>query len=165
TSWSVRVIFRSDPIRRPLLAMAGVSALSMLWSRLHPDPSVTYSFPHSDVSWGTAQVSQLALLAATICIPFATKATIKNWKNVETVVITIGVVAAIGTLLTSAALIFGFGGSFSILGATRAYWEQPWDSSMEPLTALILPFLYAGVLFGRRSLSRYGSVCVLVALC
>jgi O-antigen ligase len=137
----------------------------MLWSRLFPDPSVTYSFPHSDVSWATAQASQLALLVATICVPFAVAATIKSWKNVETVVVTIGIVVAIGTLLTTAALIFGFGGSFAILGATRAYWEQPWDSSMEPLTALLLPFLYAGVLFGRRVLFNYGLVCVLFLLC
>src|SRR5207248_7589929 len=139
--------------------------LSMLWSRLFPDPSVTYSFPHADVSWTTAQVSQLALLAATICMAFAVAATIKNWKNVETIVITMGIVVALGTMVTIAAVVFGFGGTYTILGATRGYWEQPWDSSMEPLSSLLLPFLYSGVLFGRHSLSRYRSVCVLFVLC
>jgi hypothetical protein len=104
-------------------------------------------------------------LAATICLPFAVASAIKSWKNVEAVVIIIGVVVAIGTLITAAALIFGFGSSYAILGATRAYWEQPWDSSMEPLTALLLPFLYSGVLFGRRSLSAYWFICVLFILC
>ena len=164
-SWSCNSLFQPNLINRPLLGMAVITPLSMLWSRLHPDPSVTYNFPHSDVSWATVQVSQLALFVATICIPFAVAATIKSWKNVEAVVITIGVVVAIGTLLTAAALIFGFGGSYAILGATRAYWEQPWDSSMEPLTALLLPFLYSGVLFGRRSLSAYWLICVLFVLC
>jgi len=137
----------------------------MLWSRLHPDPEVTYSFPHSDVSWATAQVSQLVLLAATLAIPIAVATGIRRWKDVETVVTIMGVVVAIGTLLTAGGLIFGFGSSYSILGATRAYWGQPWDSSMEPLTALCLPFLFAGVLFGRRSLSRYWLICVLFGFC
>jgi len=165
TSWSLNSLFQPNLINRPLLGMAVITPLSMLWSRLHPDPSVTYNFPHSDVSWATAQASQLALFVATICIPFAVAATIKSWKNVEGVVITIVVVVAIGTLLTTAALIFGFGSSYAILGATRAYWEQPWASSMEPLTALVLPFLYSGVLFGRRSLSGYWLICVLFVLC
>jgi len=165
TSRSFNVLFQPNLLNRPLLGIALVTPLSMFWGRLHPDPSVTYSFPHSDVSWTTAQLSQLALLAATICLPFAVASGIKSWKNVEAVVIIIGVVVAIGTLITAAALIFGFGSSYAILGATRAYWEQPWDSSMEPLTALLLPFLYSGVLFGRRSLSAYWFICVLFILC
>lgn len=164
-SWSPRRLFRAIPIRGPLLGMAVVAPLSMWWSRLHPDPEVTYSFPHSDISWAMAQASQLALLAATIGIPFAVVAGIKRWKDVETVVTSIGMVVAIGTLLTAGGLILGYGGSLNILGATRAYWGQPWDSSMEPLSALCLPFLYSGVLFGRRSLSRYWLICGLFALC
>jgi O-antigen ligase len=164
-SWSLKNLFPVSAINRPLLGIAVMVAVSMLWSRLHPDPEVTYSFPHSDVSWATAQVSQIVLLVGTVCIPFAVAAGIKRWKDVETVVIIIGVVVAIGTLLTAGGLILGFGSSYSILGATRAYWEQPWDTSMEPLTAIFLPFLYAGVLFGRRSLSRYWLFCLLFPLC
>jgi len=163
--WSVKDLFRPDFINRPLLAMAVVTPLTMLWSRLHPDPSVVYSFPHSDVSWTMAQLSQLALLAATVCMPFAVVSAIKSWKDVETIISIMGVVVALGTLVTITALVFGFGGTYTILGATRAYWEQPWDNSMEPLSCLLLPFLYAGVLFGRRSLSRYGLVCTLFLFC
>lgn len=165
TSWSASNLFPSNPLNRPLLGMAVVVPISMLWSRLSPDPEVIYSFPHSDVSWTTAQLSQLVLLAATLCIPFAVSAGIKRWRDVETVVTIVGIVTAVGTLLTAGALVFGFGGSYSILGATRAYWGQPWTSSMEPLTGLCVPFLYAGVLFGRRSLSRYWLICVLFAFC
>jgi hypothetical protein len=100
-----------------------------------------------------------------LAIPFAVYAGIKRWKDVETVVVMIGVVAALGTLVTAGGLIFGFGGSFAILGARRAYWGQPWDSSMEPLIALCLPFLYSGVLFGRRSLCHYRLVCLLFVVC
>jgi O-antigen ligase len=165
SSWSLNDAFQPDMINRPLLGMAVVTPLSMLWSRMHPDRSVTYSFPHSDVSWGTTQVSQLGLLAVTICMPFAVAATIKSWKKLEAVVIILGIAVALGALVTAAALILGFGGTYSILGATRAYWEQPWDSSIEPLSSLLIPFLYAGIVFGRRSLSRYWLVCVLFALC
>jgi O-antigen ligase len=164
-SWSSRSLFPPNTLNQPLLGMALVTCISMVWSRLHPDPEVTYSFPHSDVSWATAQIAQLVLLVATLCIPFAVVAGIKRWKDVETVVTIIGIVVAIGTLLTAGGLIFGFGSSYAILGATRAYWEQPWASSMEPLTALCLPFLYAGVLFGRRSLSHYWLICLLFVLC
>ena len=159
--WSIEGLFQPDAINRPLLGIAIVTPLSMLWSRISPDPSVTYSFPHADVSWTTTQISQLALLAATICMPFAVATSIKNWRMVETVITTMGIVVALGTLVTIAALVFGFGGTYSILGATRAYWEQPWDSSMEPLPSLLIPFLYAGVLFGRHSLSRYWLICIL----
>lgn len=163
-SWSSTRLFLSNPLSKPLLGMALVTPVSMLWSRLHPDPEVTYAYPHSDVSWATVQMTQLALLGGTLCIPFAVAAGIKRWKDVETVVMIIGIIAAIGTLLTMGALLFGFGGSYSILGATRAYWEQPWDASVEPLTALCLPFLYSAVLFGRRSISHYRLFCGLFAL-
>lgn len=165
SSWRPRHVFPLTALNRPLLGIALLTPLSMLWSRLYPDPEVTYAYPHSDVSWITAQVSQLLLLVATLCIPFAVAAGIKRWKDVETVVILIGVVVGIGTLLTTGGLLFGFGGSYSILGATRAYWGQPWDASMEPLTALCIPFLFSAVLFGRRSVSHYRLVCVLFALC
>jgi O-antigen ligase len=164
-STSPRSLLPGTPLNRPLLWIALLTPVSMLWSRLHPDAEVTYAYPHSDVSWATAQISQLVLLAATICIPFAVAAGIKRWKDVETVVIIVGMVVAVGTLLTAGGLIFGYGSSYSILGATRTYWEQPWDSSMEPLTALCLPFLFSAVLFGRRSLSHYWLICTLFALC
>ena len=164
-SWSRESFFPPSALNRPLLAMAVVAPISMLWSRVTPDPEVTYSFPHSDVPWSTVQISQFLLLATTLCLPFAVAAGIRRWKDIESVIVITGIVAAIGTMLTAGGLMFGFGGSFAILGATRAYWAQPWDSSMEPLTALLLPFLYAGVLFGRRSLSHYRLVCLLFLFC
>ena len=164
-SWPPRNLFPSTALNRPFLGLALLTPLSMLWSRLYPDPEVTYAYPHSDVSWATAQASQLVLLAATMCIPFAVAAGIKRWKDVETVIMMIGLVVAFGTLLTAGGLLFGFGGSYSILGATRAYWGQPWDSSMEPLTALCIPFLFSAVLFGRRSVSHYRLMCGLFAFC
>jgi O-antigen ligase len=164
-STSPRNLLPTTAINRPLLGIALMTPISMLWSHLHPDPEVTYAYPHSDVSWATAQVSQLVILAATLCIPFAVAAAIKRWKDVETVVIIVGVMVAIGTLLTTGGLMFGFGGSYEILGARRAYWTEPWDSSMEPLTAFCLPFLFSAVLFGRRSISRYWLICGLFALC
>jgi len=156
--------FQPNLVNAPLFGMASVMALSILWSRLHPDPSVTYTFPHSDVSWATTQIAQLALLGATICIPFAVAATVKTRRDIEYVIITMGVVTTLGTLLTAGAMIYGLGGSFEILGVTRAYWEQPWQSSVR-LTELVLPFLYSAVLFGRRCLPAYGLICVLFLFC
>jgi O-antigen ligase len=75
-----------------------------------------------------------------------------------------GLVAALGTILTAAAMIYGFGGSYDILGATRAYWEQPWQSSIR-LTELILPFLYSAFIFGRHHISKYWLMCVLLVVC
>lgn len=160
-SWSFRELFQPNLINRPLLGMAVITPLSLAWSRFHPDPSVSYAFPHSDVSLNTTQVSQLGLLAVTICMPFAVAAAIKAWKDIETLVIILGSATALGGLVTLAALIFGFGGNFTILGATRAYWEQPWASSIEPLSSFVVPFLYAGILFGRPYLSKYRLVCLL----
>jgi O-antigen ligase len=163
-SMSDKSFFPTTALNRPLLGIAVMTSISILWSRLHPDPEVTYAYPHSEVSWAAAQISQLVLLAATLCIPFAVGAGIKRWKDVETVVAIVGSIVAIGTLLTAGGLIFGYGGTYTILGATRAYWEQPWDSSVE-VSALCLPFLFSAVLFGRRSVSRYWLICGLFALC
>jgi O-antigen ligase len=162
--WSVKSFFTPDLLKRPLFAMAVVVPLTMLWARLHPDPSVTYSFPHSDVSLTMTQISQVGLLATTICMPFAVAAAVKSWKNIEFVIIVMGAVAAIGSIVTAAAMVFGFGGSFEILGATRAYWEQPWQSSMY-VTIVILPFLYSAVVFGYRFIRFYGLICILFSLC
>jgi O-antigen ligase len=163
-SWSIKSVFHPDLVNGPLFAMAVIVPFTMLWARLHPDPSVTYSFPHSDVSLTVTQISQMGLLASTICMPFAVSAAVKNWRNIEFVVIVMGAVAAIGSIVTAAAMMFGFGGSYEILGVTRAYWEQPWQSSMF-VTVSILPFLYSATLFGRRSISSYGCICVLFAIC
>lgn len=162
--WSMRSLFTPDLANRPLFAMAIIVPLTMLWARLHPDPSVTYSFPHSDVSLTMTQISQLGLLATTICMPFAVAAAVESWKNIEFVIVAMGTVAAIGSVITAAAMVFGFGGTYDILGVTRAYWEQPWQSSMF-VTVVILPFLYSATLFGYRSVSSYGLICVLFILC
>src|SRR5207244_12118787 len=90
---------------------------------------------------------------------------IKISKGVETVLLTVGSAVAIWTCITAVCLIFGVGSTYAILGATRSYWQQPWSSSMEPLTALCLPFLFSGVLFGQRSLPRYWLFCLLFMLC
>lgn len=164
-SWPIKSLFPASLLNKPLLGIALLTPLSMLWSRLHPDPEVTYAYPHSDVSWAVAQLSQLVLLAATLCIPFAVAAGIKRWKDIETVIILIGCVVAAGTVLTIGALMLGFGGSYSILGATRAYWGQSWDASVEPLTGLFIPFLFSAVLFGRRTLSHYRLICGLFVFC
>ncbi len=164
-SWSFRKLFTSTVISRPLLGVALVAPISMLWSRLTPDAEVTYAYPHSDVSWTTVQLSQLVLLAATLGIPFAVAAGIRRWKDVELVVLLMGIVVAIGTLITAGGLVFGYGGTYSILGATRAYWGQPWDASIEPVSALCLPFLCAAVLFGRHSVFRYRLMCLLFLFC
>jgi O-antigen ligase len=161
---SAKGLFPTTLLNKPLLGIAVLTPISMLWSRLHPDPQVTYAYPHSDVSWATAQLSQLVLLATTLCIPFAVAAGIKRWTDVETVVTMMGMVVALGTLVTAGGLIFGYGGTYTILGATRAYWGQPWDSSIE-ISALCLPFLFSAVLFGRRSVSRYWLICGLFGLC
>jgi hypothetical protein len=162
---SRRRLFQPDLINAPLFGLAIVMVLSMVWARLFPDPSVAYSFPHSDVSWTTTQIAQLGLLLAIICMPFAVAATIRNWKDIETVIVAMGTVTALGALLTILALVFGFGSSYTILGFRRAYWQQPWHSSVQPLSWVVLPFLYSGVLFGRRSLSAYRLICLLFALC
>jgi O-antigen ligase len=164
-STSSKSLLPTTAVNRPLVGIALMTPISILWSRLHPDPEVTYAYPHSDVSWTTAQVSQVVLLVATLCIPFAVAAAIKRWKDVETVVIIIGLMVGVGTLLTAGGLMFGFGGTYQILGARRAYWTEPWDSSIEPLAALCLPFLFSAVLFGRGSVSRYWLICGLFALC
>ena len=161
----LRSAFEPGLMSKPLFAIGIVMLLSMLWSRLHPDSSVTYSFPHSDVSWTTTQISQVGLIVAVIGTPFAVAGTIKHWRDVEKIVTMVGTVVAVGTVLTLAALIYGFGGTLTILGVTRAYWDQPWVSSMSPLSALILPFLYAGVLFGRGAISRYWMICWLLVFC
>jgi len=163
-SGSVKQLFQPALINRQLCGIVIVMLVSMGWSRLHPDPSVVYTFPHSDISWSTTQIAQIVLLGATICVPFAVAAAVKTLRDAENLVITVGVVVTLGTLVTLAAIIYGFGGSYDILGETRAYWEQPWQASIR-LTELILPFLYSGVLFGRRSLTSYWAMCLLFVFC
>jgi len=167
--WVVRCrsrkhLFKPDLVNAPLFSLAVVMVLSMVWARLFPDPSVDYLFPHSDVSWTTTQITQLGLLVATICTPFAVAAAIRTWKEMETVILTVGVVVGLGTVLTILALVFGFGSSYSILGFRRAYWEQPWHTSVQALAAVLLPFLYSAVVFGRRAIARYRATRLLFVL-
>ena len=50
----------------PLLLMIGIGFLSIVYSRLNPDPHVSYSFPHSNVSLTLVNLSEMFLL---ICLP------------------------------------------------------------------------------------------------
>jgi hypothetical protein len=110
--WSVKQLFQPDLINAPLLGIIFVTVVSMAHSRFAPDPYVTYSFPHSDVSWGMTQISQVGLLVATSCMPFAVATAVTSWRQIEIIVITIAVIAAIGTFVTLGALAFNFGGEY-----------------------------------------------------
>jgi O-antigen ligase len=163
-AWGRKRFFQPSAINPPLFGLAVAIVLSMLWSRLFPDARVAYRFPHSGVSWATTQVTQLGLLVATACMPFAVAAAIRSWKDVEKVILSMGVVASLGTLVTILALLVGFGSSYSVLGFRRAYWNQPWHSSVQPLAAWVLPFLCSGALSDRPASVRR-IIRLLFALC
>jgi len=157
--------FSIDSFYNPLLGIVLVSLASMILSRLAPDSSVSYTFPNSDVSLSVTQFSQLWILLATVCLPFAVAASLESWKDIEHIIIALSTVGSIGAVLTLLGLIYGFGGTWEILGIRRAYWEMPWHSAVHPLTSLIAPFLYAALLFGGQILSSRRLIALLFFIC
>lgn len=157
--------FPDEPIIKPLRWLAVVACLSMLWSRVFPEPGVLYTFPNFDVPLIVTQLTQLFLLATVVCMPFAVVAMVRDRSDIENVVLTAGVVMAIGSVLTILALIFDFGGTEMILGFRRAYWEQSWHLSAQHLLVAVLPFLYAAVLFASRAMPAYRIFVSLLVFC
>lgn len=116
----------------PLTALILVGLVSIIYSRLFPDPNVPYTFPHSNVPIIVTNVSEMALLIGLPMFLIVVPGLVRTLRDVRLVIgayVIIGLMYALGTifapqlgLLTKASLLGNnrpkvFGSSSSGLGA------------------------------------------------
>ena len=101
TKRTTRLARLEMPILGPLICLAFIGFLSIIYSRLSPDPHVTYAFAHSDVSLLLVNIVEMFLL---ICLPLiivivpAMIRTLSNARWMIRAFMLIGLPYALGTI-------------------------------------------------------------------
>lgn len=128
----------------PLLALILVGLISIIYSRLFPDPNVSYTYPHSTVSITITNLSEMALLIGLPLFLLLVPGVIRTVRDVRWVIgayICIGLVYALGTIFAAP---LGLYSKEVILGNRR---PEVFGSVSSGLGGLIL--LFTSVAFGQ----------------
>jgi O-antigen ligase len=121
----------------PLLALILVGLVSILYSRLFPDPNVPYTYPHSTLSITVTNVAEMALLVGLPLFLLLVPGVIRSVRDVRWVIgayVCIGMLYALGTIFAAP---LGLYSNQVILGNRR---PQVFGSVSSGLGDLILLF-------------------------
>jgi hypothetical protein len=103
----------------PLIALCCVTLISIIYSRLYPDPKVPYTFPHSNVSITIVNLTEMGViigLPLLLMIIYTTVHTVRDFRWAFRAYIVIGVLYALGTIFAPA---LGWYSQKAILGIRR----------------------------------------------
>ncbi len=128
----------------PLLALILVGLVSIIYSRLFPDPNVPYTYPHSTVSVTITNLSEMALLIGLPLFLILVPGVVRTVRDVRWVIgayICIGMVYALGTIFAAP---LGLYSKEVILGNRR---PEVFGSVSSGLGGLIL--LFTSIAFGQ----------------
>ena len=140
----------------PLAALITVGFLSIVYSRLFPDPSVTYSFVHSTVSITVVNITEMALLiglALFVIVPAALVRTARDVRWMLGAYIIVGIVYALGTIFAAP---LGLYSQEVILGYRRPEVFGNVSSALGSLLVLFTCIAFGQALFARARAARLG---------
>jgi len=136
----------------PLLALIAVGLISIIYSRLFPDPTVSYSFVHSNVSITLVNLSEMVLLIGLPLFLLIVPGMVRRIRDVKLVLgayMVVGLVYATGTIFAGP---LGLYSNSVILGNRR---PQVFGSVSSALGSLIL--LFACLALGQALYARSGT--------
>jgi O-antigen ligase len=121
----------------PLLLLIGVGLLSIMYSRLFPDPNVPYRYPHSTVSITLVNLSEMALLIGLPMLLMLVPGMVRTVRDVHIFIIAyvgVGLLYALGTIFAGP---LGLYSNKALLG-----WRRPeiFSAESSALGSLILLF-------------------------
>src|SRR6266487_4044251 len=125
----------------PLLALIAVGLISIIYSRLFPDPTVSYSFVHSNVSITLVNLSEMVLLIGLPLFLLIVPGMVRRIQDLKLVLgayIVVGLMYALGTIFAGP---LGLYSNSVILGNRR---PQVFGSVSSALGSLILLFACSG---------------------
>ncbi len=143
----------------PLLALILVGLVSIIYSRLFPDPNVPYTYPHSNVSITITNLSEMALLIGLPLFLVLVPGVIRSVRDVRWVIgayVCIGTLYALGTIFAAP---LGLYSTQVLLGNRR---PQVFGSVSSGLGGLIL--LFTCIAFGQFLFTTRGKTRLLWGL-
>lgn len=144
------------PILAPLICLALIGFVSILYSHLSPDPHVTYAFQHSNVSLLTVNGVEMFLL---ICLPLIIAivptlvCTLSNARWVINAFLLIGLPYALGTILAGPLHLYS---QEVILGVQRPAVFGTDSSNLGILNVLFACLALGQLLYAKQEASRLG---------
>ena len=138
----------------PLLALILVGLVSIIYSRLFPDPNVPYTYPHSTVSVTITNLSEMALLIGLplflVLVPGVTR-TVRDVRWVIGAYICVGIVYALGTIFAAP---LGLYSKEVILGNRRPEVFGSVSSGLGGLILLFTSIAFAQLLYATKGKTR-----------
>ena len=147
---------RKLPILIPLICLAFIGFLSIIYSHLSPDPHVTYAFVHSDVPLlliNTVEMVLLISLPLCIVIVPAMVRTLRDARRMIGAYLVIGLPYALGTILAGPLHLYS---QQVILGVQRPEVFGTDSSSLGILNVLFACLALGQMLYAKRDTTRLG---------
>ncbi|HEV2581845.1 MAG TPA: O-antigen ligase family protein [Ktedonobacteraceae bacterium] len=149
----------------PLLLINIVGLISIIYSRIYPDPNVPYTYPHSNVSITIVNLSEMALLLGLpLLLIIARKMvrTVRDYKLAFRAFIVAGVLYTLGTIFAAP---LGFYSKKVILGVRRVEVFGLDSSGLGTTLVLFTDLAFGQALYseGRRRLG-WGLLTLLFAI-
>jgi O-antigen ligase len=136
----------------PMIALIIVGLISIIYSRLFPDPQVPYTYPHSSVSITIVNLSEMFLLFGLPLLVIMTRKMVRTLRDFELLYkafIAAGVLYTLGTIF---APVFGWYSKKVILGVRRVEVFGSDSSGLGTTLVLFADLAFGQVLYtnGRR---------------
>ncbi len=149
----------------PMIALNIVGLISIIYSRLFPDPHVPYSYPHSNVSITIVNLSEMFLLFGLplfLIIARRMVRTLRDFLWVYRAFIVVGVLYAVGTIIAPA---FGWYSKKVILGVRRPLVFGSESSGLGTTLVLFATLAFGQVLYttGRKRI-YWGLLTILFSI-
>jgi O-antigen ligase len=149
----------------PLVALIAVGIMSIIYSRLFPDPTVSYSFTHSNVSITLVNLSEIVLLTGLPMFLLIVPGMVHGVRDVKLVLgayLVVGLMYALGTIFAGP---LGLYSKDVILGNKR---PEVFGSVSSALGSLILLFACLALgqaLYARRGFPRLSWSLLTIVYC
>lgn len=150
----------------PLLLLIGIGLLSILYSRLFPDPNVSYQYPHSNVSITLVNLSEMAILVGLPLFLALVPGLVRTNRDAYAVMLSyigVGLLYALGTIFAAP---LGLYSKEVILGVRR---PEVFGTDSSALGSLILLFgclAFTQTLYASRMRARliWGAISLVFCL-
>jgi len=146
----------------PMIALNLVGLISIINSRLFPDPNVPYTYPHSNVSITIVNLSEMFLLLGLPLLVIMTRKMVRSFRDFQWAYgafIFAGVLYALGTIFAPA---FGWYSKKVILGVRRVQVFGSTSSGLGTTLVLFADLAFAQALYSEGRKRFYWSVLTLL---
>lgn len=138
----------------PLICLILVGLISILYSRLYPDPNVPYVYPHSNVSITVTNLSEMSLLIGLPLFLLVVPGLVRRILDAKLVMYAYLIAGSMYTIGTIVAGPLGLFSNKHILGLARPLVFGESSSGLGTLIVLFANIAFAKALYAKNSTAR-----------